>query len=71
MKRLAWVAGVTALAVVALLPTAVDAGGGNSDAAHEKAGTIENMFDFSRHPNARHLFLDPATGQPIQEDDNP
>ena len=36
----------------------------------EKAGTIENMFDFSRHPNARHLFLDPATGQPIEQDDN-
>lgn len=34
MKRLAWMAGVTALAVVALLPTAVNASGGNSDAAH-------------------------------------
>jgi len=36
----------------------------------DRAGSIENMFDFSRHGSARHLFLDPATGQPIEQEDN-
>jgi phospholipase C len=30
-----------------------------------RAGSIENMFDFSRHGRGARLFLDPATGQPV------
>jgi phospholipase C len=36
----------------------------------ERAGTIDNMFDFSREGHGRRLFLDPATGQPVGEDDH-
>ena len=39
-------------------------GGGSSD---ERAGTLMNMFDFSRH-EGRRLFLDPFTGQPVDRD---
>ncbi len=35
-------------------------GGGSFD---EKAGTIENMFDFKRAPKAPKLFLNPSTGE--------
>ncbi len=31
------------------------------------AGSIENMFDFSRHGEPRRVFLDPVTGQRIEE----
>lgn len=31
----------------------------------ERAGSLLNLFDF-RHPAARKLFLDPATGQPVE-----
>ena len=29
-----------------------------------KAGSLENLFDFSRDRNAHKLFLDPRTGEP-------
>ena len=32
----------------------------------EKAGTLENMFDFRRGEHAKRLFLDPVTGQPVE-----
>jgi phospholipase C len=32
------------------------------------AGPIENMFDFSHNGKPRHLFLDPATGQQLDDD---
>jgi phospholipase C len=35
----------------------------------ERAGTIENMFDFSRNGRSRHLFLDPDTGQRLELDE--
>jgi phospholipase C len=34
----------------------------------ERAGSLMNMFDFSHHEGRRRLFLDPATGQPTDED---
>lgn len=35
----------------------------------EKAGSLENMFDFKHKARARKLFLDPATGTVASEDD--
>ena len=32
----------------------------------ERAGSIENMFDFSRNGEPRRVFLDPVTGQRIE-----
>jgi len=33
----------------------------------EVAGSIDNMFDFSHHGRSRRMFLDPATGQRIDD----
>ena len=30
------------------------------------AGSLNNMFDFHDHGDSRHLFLDPATGEPVK-----
>jgi phospholipase C len=32
----------------------------------EKAGALENMFDFTSGPRARRLFLNPSTGLPVE-----
>lgn len=32
-----------------------------------KAGSIQNMFDFTNGPHAAKLFLDPSTGKIIQQ----
>lgn len=39
-------------------------GGSSSDA---KAGSIENMFDFTKGPRTQKLFLDEKTGQPLNK----
>ena len=36
----------------------------NAESADNKAGTIENMFDWSQGFRSNSLFLDPATGEP-------
>ncbi len=33
----------------------------------EKAGSLRNLFNFSRHHHAEKLFLDPWTGQPAED----
>src|SRR5207247_4637958 len=33
----------------------------------ERAGSIDDMFDFSREGHRRRLFLDPSTGQPVSD----
>jgi len=41
------------------------------DAADARAGTLRNMFDFSKEGNHnRKLFLDPTSGQPVGADDD-
>jgi phospholipase C len=35
----------------------------------ELAGSIMGMFDFSKNGHSRHLFLDPVTGQRIEDDE--
>ncbi len=34
----------------------------------ERAGSIENMFDFTKNGKPRHLFLDPETGQRLEDE---
>jgi len=36
----------------------------------EKAGSLENMFDFKSGPRAKRLFLDPSTGLPVEGGDD-
>jgi len=40
-------------------------GDGSFDAI---AGTLDNMFDFDRGPHTEKLFLDPASGQRVDQD---